>query len=213
MTLRSIVIALALNCLVAIANAQRPPRVQAASYDSLLKRLQTKDTSIDFTALRIALTKSDHYAPYGSDADLYRDSLRAALQRQDFRRVLTYADSALSIDYLDIRTHVLRAYAAEELGDSSSGLWDRAVAGLLVHSIAHSGSGTVDSPYVVISVDEEYALLGMTGYQSNQQSLGRCGSTPCDILEAHNPRTGDKRTFYFDITLPAAFLNRMFQPK
>ena len=198
----------------ASAWAQGPTAAARDSeYHALLMRLRSKDTTIDFTMLRLALTKSSEYSPYGSDADSYRDSMRAALQRQDFRTVIGDADSALAIDYLDVRTHVLRAYAAEKLGDSTSASWDRIVAALLTRSIAQSGTGAVDSPYVVISVDEEYALLNMTGYQSGQQALGNCGPRPCDILEAQDRRTGAKRTFYFDISLPKGFLDRVLQSK
>ena len=193
--------------------AQQPTQSGQDSYRGLRARLEAKDTTIDFTALRLALTKSADYAPYGSAADAYEDSLGAALRRNDFRRAVTEADSALAIDYLDVRTHVLRAYAADRLGDSSAARWDQADAALLVRSIEQSGAGTVDSPYVVISVREEYALLGMSGYESDRQSLGKCGTRLCDILEARSRAAGVKRTFYFDISLPKAFIDRLFQSK
>ena len=197
----------------ALVLAQQPLPSGPDWYRTLLTRLQTKDTTIDFTALRLASTRDSGYAPYGSAAGVHWDSLGAALHRREFHRALTEADSALAIDYLDVRTHVLRAQAAEQLGDSSSALWDRVVAALLVRSIQRSGAGTVDSPYVVISVREEYALLGMTGFQRGKQALGRCARTLCDILEAENRATGAKQMFYFDISLPKTILDRMFQSK
>lgn len=133
--------------------------------------------------------------------------------RQDFHRALKAADSVLAIEYLDIRTHVLRAYAAEQLGDTVSAAWDRLVAAYLVRSITRSGKGTEDSPYVVISVAEEYAVLGMTGYQRGMQSVGTCGRRDCDVLEATRRDTGQGRTFYFDITIPKGFLDRLFGNK
>jgi hypothetical protein len=197
----------------ALVLAQQPLSRGLDSYRTLLTRLQAKDTTIDFTALRFAFTRDSGYAPYGSAAVVHWDSLGAALQRREFQRALTEADSALAIDYLDVRTHVQRAQAAEQLGDSSSALWDRVVAALLVRSIQRSGAGTVDSPFVIISVREEYALLGMTGFRRGKQALGRCARALCDILEAENRATGEERTFYFDISLPKTALDRMFQPK
>jgi hypothetical protein len=192
---------------------QQAPPLQDSTYHQLLARLKTRDTTIDFTALRLAFAASEDYAPYGSDADVHCDSLSAALEHGDFRRALNEADSALAIDYLDVRTHVLRAYAAEQLGDDAAASWHRAVATLLVRSVAQSGTGAVDSPYVVISVAEEYALLDMTGYRRTLQAVGQCGSKPCDVLEAEHQETGAKRTFHFDISLPSAFLDRIFKPK
>jgi hypothetical protein len=209
---RAVVPALLLACLATLARAQQSTGA-VDPYHTLLQRLQAKDTSIDFTALRLGLTKSADYSPYGSDADTYRDSLRVALERRDFRHAVTEADSALAIDYLDVRTHIYRAYAIEQLGDSTAAAWDRVVATRLVRSISESGAGTVDSPYVVITVSEEYALLSMTGYESDGQALGRCGARPCDVLDVHNHRTGAKRRVYFDISVPEAFLDRMLKPQ
>ena len=204
-----------LACAYTELQAQRPasPSAATATYHNLLAKLRTRDTTIDFTALRLAYAASEEYAPYGSDADDHRDSLNAALQRQDYARAVSEADSALNVDYLDVRTHVMKAYAAEHLGDSTGAVWDRIVAARLVASIMRSGAGTVDSPYVVISVAEEYAVLGLNDYESGSQSLGTCGRRPCDILEVTARRTGRHRTIYFDISLPTAQLNRTLQGK
>jgi hypothetical protein len=206
---------LAVATLACTSSVRRPsaPTPTTSAYHDILARLQAKDTSIDFTALRLAYAASPDYAPYGSDADDHRDSLNAALERRDYRRVIVEADSALGIDYLDIRTHVLRAYASEQLGDSAGAAWDRLIAARLAQSIIQSGAGTVDSPYVVISVAEEYALLGMNHYQSGMQSLSKCGTRPCDILETTHRDTQEKRTFHFDITLPMTYMRRQFEGK
>jgi len=193
--------------------SQQPATDTAGAYHALLARLKARDTSIDFTALRLAYAHSPEYSPYGSDADDLRDSMMAALQRRDYRRAVQQADSALTFDYLDIRTHVMRAFAAEQAGDSAAATWDRVVASLLTRSITRSGSGNADSPYVVVSVAEEYAVLGMTGYDRGRQSLGKCGKRPCDVLETTNHETGQPRTFYFDISLPMGHLDHLFDNK
>ena len=193
-----------------------PPAAPAPdSYHSLLARLKARDTSIDFTALRLAYAASADYAPYAHESDAlpYWESMNAALERQDYRRVVSQADSALNIDYLDIRTHIVRAHAAEQLGDTNAAAWDRAVADRLFESIMASGRGTRDSPYVVVSMAEEYAVLAMTGYEQGRQSLSECRSRPCDILETTHRDIQKKRTFHFDISLPKAYLNRLHQGK
>ena len=197
-----------------LARAQTPtPSPSPATYRELLARLKAKDTLVDFTTLRMAYAASPDYVPYGSDADDHRTAMRAALGKRDHERALQEADAALGVDYLDVRTHVVRAYAAEQLGDTTAAVWDRVVAARLVRSIMQSGAGTVDSPYVVISVAEEYAVLGMNDYERGMQSLSECGTRPCDILEATQRQTHEKRTFYFDISLPKAYLDRLFQGK
>jgi hypothetical protein len=195
--------------------AQRPlaSAPDSATYRALLSRLIAKDTTVDFTALRMAYAASPQYAPYGSPADDHRDSLNAALRRQDYQRAIDEADSALGVDYLDVRTHVLRAYAAERRGDSLTARWDRVIATRLVNSVTGSGAGTRDSPYVVISVAEEYAVLGMNNYERGMQALSDCNGRPCDVLEATDRQTHEKHTLYFDISLPKAHLDRLFDAK
>ena len=216
---RSGLLALLTLAMLACASSIRTPAAPAAAasagkqYHDLLARLQARDTTIDFTALRLAYAHSPEYAPYGSDADDHRDSVDAALRKQDYRRVILESDSALAIDYLDARTHVLRAYASEQLGDTAAAVWDRIVAARLVQSVMQSGSGTADSPYVVISVREEYAVLAMNDYEPGGQALSECAKRPCDILDTTHRETREPRTFHFDISLPTAYLDRSFGTK
>jgi len=199
-----------------LGQAQVPtvPVTKPASYAALLARLQSRDTSIDFAELRMALAASDEYSPYGSDGDAHRDSMGTAFARHDYRRVAAEADSALHYDYLDIRTHVLKAYALEQLGDTATSNWHRVIASRLVRSITASGQGTVQSPYVVIAVPEEYAVLAILGYApSGTQAVVPCGAHECDVIETAHRETHESRDFYFDITLPRAHLARLFPEK
>ena len=126
----------------AIARAQTPPASSPSpTYHDLLARLKARDTLVDFTALRVAYAASPDYAPYGSDADDHRAALRVALGKRDYQRALQEADATLGIEYLDVRTHVVRAHVAEQLGDTAAALWDRIVAARLVRSIMQSGAG------------------------------------------------------------------------
>src|SRR2546428_10854164 len=100
-------LALAIVACTPTVGTSSGPAPATNEYRTLLARLQAKDTSIDFTALRLAHAASPDYAPYGSDADDHRDSLSAALERRGDRRVIGEADAASAIDYLDIRTHGL----------------------------------------------------------------------------------------------------------
>jgi hypothetical protein len=179
----------------------------AASYRALLARAQAGDSTVDFTALRRAWAASPEYAPYGSGADEHRDSLRAAMGRSDWARAIREADAALAVTWLDADTHMMKAYAARQLGDSATAERERAVAVRHVSSVLDSGKGTRQSPFVVVTVAEEYAFLGMAGLRRERQAMADCGNRSCDALEVAN-EAGEKRTIYFDITLPITHLER-----
>jgi len=195
--------------LLLLASAAVPARAQdAPSYHALLARAQAGDTTVSFTALRKAWAASPEYAPYGSDADETADSMRAALARRDWPRAVREADSVLAVKWLDVRTHVLKAYAAGQMGDSAAASRERWAAARIVRSVAESGEGTQESPFVVVTVAEEYAFLSIFGYDPAGQGLGQCGRHLCDVMQAVSQDTHEKRTFYFDISIPTGYLQR-----
>jgi hypothetical protein len=139
--------------LVAVAAAARGQ--DGAQYHELLARAQAGDTTVDFTALRRAWAASPEYAPYGSDADEHLDSVRAALQRKAWDRAVRAADAALAVNWLDAATHVLKAYAMEQMGDAAGAGREREVAARVVRSVAGSGKGTEQVPFVVVTLSAE----------------------------------------------------------
>jgi hypothetical protein len=179
----------------------------------MVARVRAGDSTVDYTQLRLAYARSASYRPYPWDASAHRDSAGAALERGDFVRASADADSALTYDFRDAELHFVRGYLAERLGDTATSAHHRAIGRRLVESVLASGKGdSADSPYVVVSIDEEYAVLGMLGYCSGMQLLGRCRGQPCDIQHATHAETGQERTFYFDIALPYATLGRRSEP-
>lgn len=177
------------------------PAGAQGDYSTLLARAQAGDTTVDYTALRMAYAESPKYSPYGTEADDLRDSLAAALSRGDFPAAAKVADAALAIDFLDVRAHMLRAIAADRLGDAAAAARHRDVAERVVASVLSSGDGSETRSYRVITVAEEYAVLGMTGFEPRRQSLGRCVDRRCDVMLAAHRESGEERTFHFDITL------------
>ena len=205
-----------LSLLVALACVAPPAageaQAQAAPYRDLLARVQAGDTTVDFTALRMARVASTEYAPYGSAAvAAHRDSIDAALERQDFGRALAEADSTLGLDYLDIRAHWLKAYASAQVGDTAAEDWHLAIAAGLLGSIRASGTGTEQAPYVVISIAEEYAVLSVNGFKHTLQVLRSCGARPCDMFRATHQKSGEQHTFYFDVSLLKAHFYRQLE--
>ncbi|HET7461140.1 MAG TPA: DUF4919 domain-containing protein [Longimicrobium sp.] len=198
--------ALTLLLLCSLAVSARAQDTQ--TYRALLARAQAGDESVDFTALRKAWAASPEYAPYGSDADEHADSMRAALERSDWARAIREADAVLAVTWLDTDAHVMKAFAAGRMGDAPAAERERMVARRIVQSVADSGAGTQQSPFVVVTVAEEYAYLRMNGFEPSVQGLDRCGDRECDRMDAVNPDTSERRTFYFDITLPAGHLRR-----
>jgi hypothetical protein len=67
---------------------------------------------------------------------------------------------------------------------------------------------SMEKAFVVISTDEEYALLSILGLRPGGQSLMQGGGHAYDRLDAVDPKTNQKYEFYFQIDIPFGWLGR-----
>jgi hypothetical protein len=185
------------------------PVGDSATYQRLAARLRAGDVAIPFDSLRFGFAATASYDPYGVDGDR-RKAMFAALDRGDHRAARAMADSALADSYVDPFAHLVAGIAAGAVDDSAAAAFHGAVFRGLLDSIRERGGRTPDSAMVVISVDEEYALLEALGLRREMQGLGECGGRACDILDVVD-RSGGKRTLYFDVSIPKAWLDRKFR--
>jgi len=194
---------------VCIAVHAQTPDTTLPSYESLLAEVRAGNTDIDFGALRMAFTRTDAYDPYGSVAvKLRKKSMYQDMENEAYADARAGADTVLAQQFVDIDAHLIAMVAARKLDDSVGYAFHRAVALGLLSSIEASGRGLdPDSPFVIISVNEEYALMRMRGLEFTEQSLVQCASGFCDKMTA-NDEEGNVGTLYFDISIPMGTLGK-----
>ena len=182
------------------------------SYDAILSQLKSGFTDIDYGQLRDAYAASPGYDPYfrgGQD----EKELTEGLKNSDCQKVLSAANRMLDANFTNITAHVYASACSSRLNDVSSAQYHRKVAQGLLGSIARSGTGEEpQSAFVVVSVDEEYAFLATRGYRILDQSLVQYGAHECEAIEAVD-ETGVKKTVYFNVDRPWAWLAHKFPPK
>ena len=82
----------------------------------------------------------------------------------------------------------------------------------LVQSILKSGDGkSPASAYVVISTDEEYAVLRALGIRSTQQALMGEKGEKIDRISGVNEKSNETVTLYFNVTRPFKWLEDQFK--
>ena len=185
------------------------PVGDSATYHRLVARLRAGDVTIPFDSLRFGFAATRSYDPYGVDAER-RTAMFAALDRGDHLAARAMADSALATNYVDPFAHLVASVAAGGADDGTAAAYHRAVFRGLIDSILGRGGRTPDSAMVVISVDEEYALLQALGLRRESQGLGACAGRACDILEVVD-RSGERSVLYFDVSIPKGWLDRSFR--
>lgn len=174
------------------------------AYESLLEKVKKQDPSVDFTALRMAYADLPFKKGQTTDTDL-RKQLFPALGEKNYDKAIEIAGKVLAKNYLDIDAHIVSALAYEEKHDAEQEKLHNFVAEGLCRSILGSGDGqTLETAYVVISVEEEYTILRVLGWHLKEQTLLEGGGHHYDKMDVFNPKTQQKTTVYFNIDRPYA---------
>ena len=172
-----------------------------SDYAVLLARAKLDPARADFAKLRLAFTKTADYQPYGTSPSDYKE-VEAATQAGDWERARGLVDALLQRNYVRIRSHYFAWLIYRRDGDEERAKHHRAFMDGLFRSITTSGDGkTQDTAFVVINVEEEYDVLGLTGLKMLGQSLQHENGRDFDVLTVQ--REGSEPVkLYFDITLP-----------
>ena len=150
----------------------------------------------EFTKLRMAYAKQENFDPMWK-MDPKREELAKAYREKDFTKFATLSKAWLEQVPVDAEIHYVRAQALTNLGEWSGAAYHWHCFYGLIHSIAASGDGkTPETAFKVISVSEEYSLLGEIGAELIQQAL----KPPCDEMRV-KLREGTETTLYFDVSI------------
>jgi hypothetical protein len=177
-----------------------------ASYEQLLERVKKADPKADFRGLRMAFMQTPWYKPY-DQADKTAQAMNAALEKKDYKKALELANTILQTKYVDWNAHIVAYRAHAELKNSDQSKFHRFVCDGLIRSIMQSGNGkTPATAFVVISIDEEDAVLGALGIRQTRQTLQAEGNRKVDRIDGVDERTNNAVTLYFDVTAPLSSL-------
>ena len=141
--------------------------------------------------LRAAVASTPGFDPH---ADLETDG-RRLLAAGDHAGLLTYLRGQMPAAFLSPSAHALLASAHAGLGDEVHATRERRTARLALDAILGSGDGTLEHPWRVLRVSDEYDVLAAQDRRSERQELVvRDGHT----LDHH--RCTDGSEAWFDIT-------------
>lgn len=169
------------------------------TYQILLARLKQGDTSIDFSALRNAFVQTDQYDPYQDDFSDETNSMLKALDEKQFEEAIRIAGQLLDTNYTAMLPHIISAIAWNELGNSEKERFHGEIVKGLVRSLMESGDGSIEKPYRVIRVQEEYDLINVMGLEFKSQSLLSSEDMMIDKLTAVDSVSGETKSIHFNV--------------
>ena len=170
------------------------------NYHDLVARAEAGDASLDYTALRLSYGQSDSYDPYAREtADLFSAAWNA-FQAKDCATALAKTLELFKINYILIPMHFVRADCLAQSGAKVDSDRELAIGRGLAHSLLASGDGkSTATAYVVVTLSEEGFVLSNLGFNKERQSLIRDGDHFYDVLDGHDPKTGELRSAYFNV--------------
>lgn len=184
---------------------------EGPDYYALLKQLKSGDTSINFTALRYAYTKTPEYAPYNR---IDKKAMFDALNNSEFEKAAGHAQAILEKNYLDMEAHFVSRIAYRESNNTEKQKFHSSVVKGLLDSIYDSGNGqTPETAFVVIDTEEEYFFLRMYGYNVVKSSLIKDNGHSYDKMDTEERKSGAKTVFYFNVDKPFNWLSQQMDKK
>jgi len=180
------------------------PTAPALDYENLLAKLTAGDTKIDFTAFRLAYSRSKNADPFSADHDRRRQ-MNAAVIEKRCDDALKMADALLASIYVSADAHVAKSTCYRAAGDNGKAEFHKAIYLGLINSVLAKGDGnSTESAYTVVTIEEEYAVMKALGYTAWAQAFVRQGEHTFDVVSGTDDRSKSSAKFYFNIDIPLA---------
>jgi hypothetical protein len=175
--------------------------IPPSEYATLLESLKAGNTNIDYTRLRTSYMDSPEYKG-AKDTLEAQQAMLAALNAEDYPTALKKAEEVLASVYVNIDAHFVAYIANKQMGAADRAAFHHAVFAGLVDSILKSGDGrSPKTAWVVISVDEEYAVFRVLGMRPRSQSVLNSDGHNYDQMKVTD-ENGAEHTFYFNVDIP-----------
>jgi len=181
------------------------------NYESLLEQVKKSDPSANFMALRIAYADASHKDSSDVPADASR-SMYSALREKKYEQAIMHAEKIIKAKFVDINAHMVASAAYKEMGNIEKEQFHRYVADGLIKSILNSGDGkSQETAFKVISTEEEYVILRISGLMPQSQSLLSANGHNYDRLDAVDRKTNEKVSLFFNIDIPFGALRKIIE--
>lgn len=162
---------------------------------------------VNFTALREAFGLRSDFVQL-CERDYPIKKITNAFDAGNYKDGVEIGDAWLIRCPIDSRVHTLVGCGYHQLGDEATAKTHIKWSAGLIKSILSSGDGkSPNTPYVTISIGEEYAVLRWRDFQPKQQALLK-GTPQLDALTVTDEK-GNEETLYFNPFLHFVRLNEM----
>ena len=170
------------------------PADPEARYQALLATAKSSAPYSDWQGLRMAFAERPGFKLTGQD--VMKGEMFKAVEAADCAKALTEAKAVIAEAFVDADAHLVAAYCDEKQGDGAGATLERDIGLGLLKSIETGDGLSPSSPFTVIDVDEEYALMRAKGLKVTGQALVQRDGHSYDAITAVTDK-GESATYYF----------------
>jgi hypothetical protein len=163
-------------------------------YQVLLAEAKANAPNANWGQLRLAFAARPGFRTFAQSA-AKREMLKDA-NAGDCAHALPTAKAVIQEAYVDADAHMVAAFCEDAAGDRIAAKLDRDIGAGLIKSIETGDGLSPASPFTVIDVDEEYALMRALGRTVGSQALIQQGGHSYDALQATDEE-GGRATYFF----------------
>jgi hypothetical protein len=168
-----------------------------SKYQDFLKAAKSGQP-VDWQAFRFAYAETANFDVTGMKSAATRKAMNEALRANDYAAAIVQANLILEENYVDIDAHVVSDIANTKLGNTDEAKKQHAIAIGLLRSIRTGDGKTPETAFTVITVHEEYSLIGVLGLRRQQQAVIANAGHNYDVLDVID-KDGVGQTLYFQI--------------
>jgi hypothetical protein len=194
-----------------VENNVYPGAGPRASYDQIVKRLESGNLAINFARFRASFVEEEIYDPDDRELDRLVRSTDKCMIEGDWHGALRDIHRFLKKCKACPYVHAVAADAYMHIGQEEQSRFHAAIAGGLYTAMRSPGDGLSEKSAVkVLFIFEEYQLLTMLGFRLDSQAFMETGGRAFDVMTVSKFDGSDKRDFYFDVTWLVASRNRRY---
>jgi hypothetical protein len=161
------------------------------------------------TELRLAYAASAEYNPYDTKISDIRKAASDFYDQKKFPEAIAEVQKGLARSKYNIDLLIILATCYRTLGDVANADKSRELWMSLMDSVLRSGDGLgYATAFKVISVDEEYSLLGVLQLEVINQSLESHDGSQFDVMRVKSGKSDQEFVLYFNVDLPKKWLDR-----
>ena len=162
------------------------------------------------TRLRELFARTSHYRPYADPSEPIAKNASKLRRDGKCAEAIIEAEKALDMNYTSLLAHYVAGNCAVSIGHPRKEEWIRSFAlflGAIIKPPERDGKSP-KSAFKVLSVNEEYVLMGVLGVKHGNQSLLAEGGISADCFDVRDPKPNEGKQVCFDVSLPMGQLNR-----